>query len=151
MAEVTMPETAEPAEDPLQPYAALIEAIQKPISAEIPCGEDVRYNDDFQELKTEIDGIGSLATDVDYERIVELGRTILETKSKDLTTAGFLALGLARTREVEGMAEALVILGALVETFWEPCLYFGVGVRMAFRVSNPLDEAVSEGKCNGCA
>ena len=120
MAEVTMSEIAEPAEDPLQPYAALIEAIQKPISADIPCGEDVRYNDDFQELKTEIDGIGSLATDVDYERIVELGRTILETKSKDLTTAGFLALGLARTREVEGMAEALVILGALVETFWEP-------------------------------
>ena len=113
------PEADEAAEDPLRPYAALIEAIQKPIAPDTPCGQDVTYDDEFQALRTQINSIGSLG-DVNYERIVEIGQSILEAKSKDLTTAGFLSLGLVRTKGVVGMAEALVIIGALIETYWEP-------------------------------
>ncbi len=114
MAEVvTEPAAAE--DDLLQPYAALIEKIKTPIAPDDPCGEVVRYDDDFQELKSEIDKMG----DIDYERIVELGHSILSTKSKDLTTAGFLSLGLLRTKGIEGMAEAIIIIDTLVETFWE--------------------------------
>ena len=124
MAEVTTPAEAEvasgdAAEDPRLAYADLIDEMQRPIAADDPCGEDVRYDDDFQELKAQIDRVGSAATDIDYDRIVDLGRAILRDKSKDLTTAGFLALGLLRTREIEGLAEAVIILDTLVESFWE--------------------------------
>ncbi|MFQ5572318.1 MAG: type VI secretion system protein TssA [Rhodothermales bacterium] len=126
MAEAPSTETAEatgPTEgssaDLLAVYADVIAEAKKPISDATPCGEDVKYDEEFLELKTEVDDYGSGAADVDYDKIVELGRSILRHKAKDLTTAGFLVMGLMRTKEVKGVAEGVVILDAIVETFWE--------------------------------
>lgn len=119
MAEVPTTDTATEEADPLAAYAALIDEVKTPISEGKPTGDDVRYDDAFQELKSEIDRIGSAATDIDYDRILELSRKILREKSKDLNTAGYLIVGLSRTEGVKGLAEAFVIMHTLVETFWE--------------------------------
>lgn len=112
-------EREEEAGDEAAPYSPLVEALLEPISDDAPCGTEVRYDDDFMALKNQINLIGSVTGEADYDEIVELGEKILKDKSKDLTTVTYLALGLTRTKGLAGMAEGIVATHALVERFWE--------------------------------
>ncbi len=114
MAEETLSTT-----DADHPYAELISRVSAPISEDEPAGADVKYDPEFEKLKSQINRLGSAAGDVDFDFIVEGGFQILEEKSKDLMTAGYLGLGLARTKGADGIAEALVIVQALIDHFWE--------------------------------
>ena len=79
---------------------------------------DDRYDDDFLELKDEIDLINSATGEVDFDKIVELGRLVLSQKSKDLRTLGYLSLGLIRARGIEGLAESWAVAEALAAGGW---------------------------------
>ncbi len=106
-----------PAEAPvLSPF---LQAVRAPISASNPVGDDVKYEDSFQQLKTEVDKVQSAGADADFDRIVELGRRVLTTQSKDLTVAAYLGLGLVRTQGIDGVAESAEAVRILCETFWE--------------------------------
>lgn len=91
----------------------------QPIAGDAPCGEDVKYDDDFQAVKQQINQIGSVSGDVDFDVVVSKSYHILETKSKDLMTASYLALALARTQGAEGALEGLLVLHTLIRSFWE--------------------------------
>jgi len=108
-----------------------LEALLAPLPGDSPVGEDVRYEDAFQELKGEVDAAQSAAGDADFERVVELATTILTEESKDLTTACYLGLGLLRTEGLGGLGEGLDAVRRLAEAFWDD-LYPPVG-RMAAR------------------
>lgn len=103
-----------------------LETIRAPISKENPTGENVTYDEDFQTVKTHINNIGSAGGEADYETIVELSRSILTEKSKDLRTAGYLVIGEARSNGVASMAEAVQAVRLLIDTYWED-LYPGEG------------------------
>jgi len=123
MSEIPTVETTEVLE-----LSPLVEALLAPVSGENPCGDDIKYDDDFQELKAEVDLLGSGTGGVDFDRIVTLATKILTDKSKDLVSVGYLALGLSRTKGVEGMAEGVVAAQMLVERYWEK-LYPAKAVR----------------------
>ncbi len=108
-----------------------LEALLAPLPGDSPVGEDVRYEDAFQELKGEVDAAQSAAGDADFERVVELATTILTEESKDLTTACYLGLGLLRTEGLGGLGEGLDAVRLLAEAYWDD-LYPPVG-RMAAR------------------
>lgn len=94
-------------------------SVKAPISEDAPAGEDVTYDEDFQSLKTQINNIGSVSGEADYQRIVELARTILTEKSKDLRAAGYLVIGEARANGTDRVAEALQALHILIDAYWE--------------------------------
>jgi len=99
--------------------AAFHDALRAPIREDAPCGDSVLYEENFQALKTEINNISSAAGEADYERVVELARTVLTEQSKDLRAAGYLVIGEARTQGVEGVAEAVEGLHVLIDEYWE--------------------------------
>jgi type VI secretion system protein VasJ len=92
-----------------------------PIEGDKPAGIDVRYEPAFETLQTEIDKLGSptASGQVDWSGIVDTAAKILETQSKDLTVASYLAVGLVRTGGVTGLDQGLQVLKGLVETFWD--------------------------------
>lgn len=113
--EVDTPE-ADAAELTLSP---LLEAVQAPISDGNPVGDDVKYEDSFQQLKAEVDKVQSANADADFEQIVALGTQVLGTQSKDLTAAAYLGFGLLQTQGFAGVAEGADAVRILCETYWE--------------------------------
>lgn len=98
----------------------LPELLAAPVPGATPAGTDVRYDPDFEALKTEADKIGSLTGgEVDWDKIVELSTGILTQKSKDLVAASYLCFALFKSRGYPGLAAGLAGLRRLVEVHWE--------------------------------
>ncbi|MEM0961874.1 MAG: type VI secretion system protein TssA [Bacteroidota bacterium] len=96
-----------------------LDAIRAPIPGDAPAGIDMKYEDAFQALKSEVDELGAATGEVDFGSIVDGATQILSETSKDLTVAGYLALGLQRTDGYAGIAEGLAAVRAVTEGFWE--------------------------------
>jgi type VI secretion system protein VasJ len=92
-----------------------------PIAGDHPAGSDIRYDPDFEVLQAEIDKLSSptAAGGTDWSKIMEKAADILAAKSKDLTVAGYLAVGLLRNRGLGGLDEGLQIIRDLVEYHWD--------------------------------
>ncbi len=115
---------------------SLIDEIRTPITEASPCGDDVTYDDKFQQLASEINKVGVVSgrvdhekmndggsvftsSGVDYSRIVEGSRSILRNDSKDLRVASYLVVGLYHTRGLAGLSDGVAALNTLIETYWE--------------------------------
>ena len=96
-----------------------LDAIRAPLPGDAPAGIDMKYESEFETLKAEVDALGAATGDVDFGAIVDLASQILTEKSKDLTVASYLVLGLTRTVGYAGIAEGLAATRAVVEGFWE--------------------------------
>jgi len=92
-----------------------------PVSAERPCGSDVRYDPAFEELQAEVDKLSAPAASgsVNWEKIVRFASDILANKSKDLVAASYLAVALVYTRQHEGLAIGVKLLTDLMGKYWE--------------------------------
>jgi type VI secretion system protein VasJ len=104
-------------EQALDPISAL--AI-KPISPEAPTGTWVRYQPEFEALKQQIDKITTVRPqDVDWGEVISTASAILESKSKDLLVASYLAAGLQARQGVAGLVEGLTSINEMCHTFWD--------------------------------
>ncbi|MEJ2039092.1 MAG: type VI secretion system protein TssA [Desulfosarcinaceae bacterium] len=92
-----------------------------PIPGDAPAGVDVKYDTDFEKLHDEIDKLSSptASGQVDWGDIVATAAKILADKSKDLTVASYMAVGLIITRQVDGLDTGVQIIRDLVETHWD--------------------------------
>lgn len=107
------------ADDATEPMTPFLENVGAPIDAESPAGESILYDEVFRRLKAQIDHIGSASAEANYEEIVELARTLLTEKAKDLRAAGYLVIGEARLNGSEGVAEAIHAARILIDSFWD--------------------------------
>jgi len=94
---------------------------KEPIDPGQPTGEDVQYDEKFEQLQEEIEKLSSPAAveGIDWNQVVALASEILAQKSKDLRVAGQLAVALTKTRKIEGLAIGLQIYRDLLENYWE--------------------------------
>lgn len=94
---------------------------KEPVSAERPCGSDVRYDPAFEELQAEVDRLSSptVSGAVNWEKIVRFASDILAHKSKDLVVASYLAVALIYTRQHEGFSIGVKLLADLIGKYWE--------------------------------
>jgi type VI secretion system protein VasJ len=92
-----------------------------PIRPDQPNGQDVRYDPQFEELQAEMGKLSSPygAGSLDWAKVVSLASEILTQKSKDITVASYLAVGLIYTRQIEGLSLGLKINRDLLENYWE--------------------------------
>lgn len=104
---------------PDEERSSFLEAVQAPISQDNPTGESITYDEDFREVKRQVDAISSPGAEADYEVIAERSRDLLVEKAKDLRVAGYLVVGEARVNGPEGMAEALRAVSLLIDTYWD--------------------------------
>ncbi|HET6568058.1 MAG TPA: type VI secretion system protein TssA [Rhodothermales bacterium] len=117
MAEVEVQDVAQE-----QELSAFALGLIAPISPGSPCGQDVTYDDDFQRMKAVIDSVSSATTSgdgPDYQLVIDLGKSVLAGKSKDLRVACYLTLGLERMQGLSGLADGLVVIDELTRRYWE--------------------------------
>ncbi len=92
-----------------------------PIKPEAPCGAEARYEPEYELVQAEIDKLSSptASGQVDWQRVADNAALVLQNKSKDLTIAGYLAVALTITRQVDGLDHGVMVLHDLLITHWE--------------------------------
>ncbi|NIO04258.1 MAG: type VI secretion system protein TssA [Proteobacteria bacterium] len=92
-----------------------------PIQADQPTGSDVRYEPEYEQLQAEIDKLSlpSASAGIDWKKVSDLAASILAHKSKDLLVASYLAVGQVHMRQIEGLADGLVVIHDLIATYWD--------------------------------
>lgn len=95
-------------------YTALATA---PVSDGDYAGPDVRYSSEFELIENALQQEGSIHRDggPDWSQIVEQSEQLLQSQSKDLRIACWLAWGLYRTNGIEGLQAGLALLRMLLE------------------------------------
>lgn len=90
--------------------------ITNPIPGETPAGSDVRYDDAYMLIEAEIDKAGSMSESAvtDWRVVRDESEKLLAQRSKDLKLAVWWTLGRYRLSGMEGLAEALEALDALL-------------------------------------
>lgn len=114
--------------DELQiPPVVDVESILTPIEGESPSGESLRYEGTYDlliEARRQEDTLnqGAWQTEVkmrDHAEVIRISVPALQTKSKDLQIAVWLAESLTKEHGLAGLRDGLKVLAGLQETFWE--------------------------------
>lgn len=108
-----------------------IEALLSPIRDDAPCGDDYSFSTEFDEIQRarEADdphlplGEWVRALKVaDWPAVVGQCTDVLQTRSKDIRAASWLAEGLAHVQGYQGLADGCELSRKLCEAYW-PSLY----------------------------
>lgn len=104
----------------LEPIRARALAWATPLSAQAPAGTSAKQLPSYEFVVAEIQKLQSpsAASSVNWGKIVDAGREILSSHSKDLTIAAYLAIGLHATAGMEGLLEGSLGLAELMEQHW---------------------------------
>ncbi len=103
---------------------ALIEAVLVPVPGDNPAGADLRYDARYDQIKEarredlDIPGGGERKLG-DWPQVIALSRKLLETETKDLQLAGWLAEALLKRDGLSGFAAGLDAMRGLLDGFWE--------------------------------
>ncbi len=99
-----------------------------PISAERPCGEDLAFSPEFDAISRarqaddpsiEQGAWVTTLKEADWKFVSKRCIELIETRSKDLQLAVWLAEAEAKTGGLAGLAASLRLLAALCERYWE--------------------------------
>lgn len=93
----------------------------RPISADKPQGKNVRDDDIYFELKSEMDKLSSPSgrNGFSWETVESLATTILKSHSKDLLAASYLGAALVNLKKGAGLDDATDMYWGLVKTYWD--------------------------------
>ena len=105
-----------------------VEQLLKPVPAGAPCGEDLAFSPELdaivQARKADDPTIeqGAWVTtlkEADWKFVTKRCALLIETRSKDLQLAVWLAEASAKTGGLRLLGDALLVIGGLCERFWE--------------------------------
>jgi type VI secretion system protein VasJ len=94
---------------------------ESPIRDGAPAGESVKYDADFETLKSEIEKLDSVTAQAepDWRLILTLAERILARKSKDILVASYLVFALMKERGYAGLRDGLTVYTAILTNFWD--------------------------------
>ncbi|NNE63814.1 MAG: type VI secretion system protein TssA [Gammaproteobacteria bacterium] len=91
-----------------------------PVSEDNPCGENIRYESNFEQLEAELAKQESLNSEtVDWRIVANVSSEIIEHASKDLLVGSYLCYALLMTEGYSGFAVGLKVLSEMVEKYWD--------------------------------
>lgn len=105
-----------------------IEALLAPIAPENPCGADLAFSAEVDEIararladdpSLEQGAWVTALKEADWKLVGKRCTGLIETRSKDLQLAVWLAEANARTGGMRGLAEGLELVAALCERYWD--------------------------------
>lgn len=99
--------------------SALYDRVTKPISDEAPCGENAKYDERFDKIKSEVMKLTAGSVGMDWNAILINADELLTEKTKDLTLAAYLMLGLVKINGYPGLAVGLKVLIYFIDEYWE--------------------------------
>lgn len=91
------------------------------IPGDKPAGRDIRSEDIYEELVTEINKRGTLNAvgPTNWVNVVNLSQDILQNHSKDILVCSYLCVGLLNTSGLKGLANGVHVYLGLLENYWE--------------------------------
>ena len=108
------------------------EALLKPIRPEQPSGDDLSFSPELDAIRKaqkfddpSLDQ-GEWRTELkeaDWDFVIKRCTSLLETTSKDLALAVWLAEAGAKKFQMRGLAEGLTVVAGLLDQFWDSGLY----------------------------
>ena len=91
-----------------------------PVPGDNPTGASIRYEPEFENIETEVNKLHSVHQEqVAWDVVINTGTAILGEKSKDLTVACYLCLGLFEKHGYTGLNTGLIILRDMITHFWD--------------------------------
>ncbi|GAA3580745.1 type VI secretion system protein TssA [Gibbsiella greigii] len=85
----------------------------QPLSGSSPAGEDPVYDDDFQQMREEVNKLSGADTEI----ICRLAEKLLTTTAKDIRVATYYCWAKLHREGEQGLAEGLELLAGLLERF----------------------------------
>ncbi|MBV8041528.1 type VI secretion system protein TssA [Pluralibacter sp.] len=85
----------------------------EPLSDALPAGDDAGYDDDFQQIREEVNKLSGIDTDL----ICQLAEKLLTTVSKDVRVITFYAWARLHRDGESGLAEGLELLAGMLQRF----------------------------------
>lgn len=84
-------------------------------------GRDIRSEDIYEELVTEINKRGTLNAvgPTNWFNVVNLSQDILQNHSKDILVCSYYSVGLLNTNGLKGLANGVHVYLGLLENYWE--------------------------------
>lgn len=105
-----------------------IDTLLAPVSADRPCGEDLAFSPEFDAINRarqaddpsiEQGAWVTTLKEADWKFVSKRCAELIETRSKDLQLAVWLAEAGTKTNGLAGLADSLRLLTALCERYWE--------------------------------
>ena len=92
-----------------------------PVSDENPTGENAKYDEEYEQLLAELGKLESVSADggVDWPLVTDLATGILESKSKDILIACYLAHGLYQQQGLSGLEAGMKVICDMLETYYD--------------------------------
>lgn len=92
-----------------------------PIDEQNPAGDDVKYDEDFELIESEMAKLTSPSAsgEIDWDKVSKLSYTILETKSKNILVAVYLSYALYKLRGIDGLEDGVGVIADILENYWE--------------------------------
>lgn len=114
------PAPAAPAGDPLADLNAIAAKWLQPIPGDARAGVDARFEPAHEAARAEIAKLEALsATPPDWKIVAESAGTILQTKSKDLLIAGYLAFANFKRAGLRELAVGFAVITGVIDGYWD--------------------------------
>ena len=92
-----------------------------PVSEESPAGEDVKYDEEYERVESELSKLTSpsVSGEIEWESVIKLSANILEKKSKNILIGVYFSYALYRVHGVEGLFNGVAVIADMLENYWE--------------------------------
>jgi type VI secretion system protein VasJ len=91
----------------------------EPVSAAAPAGATAKANPQYEAVIAEMTKLESVTGGaVDWSMVLDSSGKVLQSVSKDLRIATYMAYGLYQTQGLEGLATGLVVISEIMDRYW---------------------------------
>jgi type VI secretion system protein VasJ len=99
----------------------LVELGSRPIAGDAPVGVEAKYDEEYEKLMSEVVKLEAVSVDspIDWEVINDIAILILDSKSKDLLIACYLAHGLYLKQGMDGLLAGLQVINDMLSTYYD--------------------------------
>ncbi|HEX8698801.1 MAG TPA: type VI secretion system protein TssA, partial [Myxococcaceae bacterium] len=92
----------------------------EPVSAAAPAGATAKANPQYEAVIAEMTKLESVSGGaVDWPMVLDSSGKVLQSVSKDLRIATYMAFGLYQTQGLDGLATGLVVISEIMDRYWQ--------------------------------
>ncbi|HLK99778.1 MAG TPA: type VI secretion system protein TssA [Myxococcaceae bacterium] len=92
----------------------------EPVSAAAPAGATAKANPQYEAVIAEMTKLESVTGGaVDWPMVLDSSGKVLQSVSKDLRIATYMAFGLYQTQGLDGLATGLVVISEIMDRYWQ--------------------------------
>ncbi len=105
--------------DVVEPIEARMSALIAPIPGAKPAGDDLSFDVEFEKVKAEVEKLGAVTGQPNWELVATSSAKLLSTRTKDMRLATWNCVARMHRASWAGLAEGLVVLRAHCDKYWD--------------------------------